>query len=91
MDNVYKFADYTKESTLVVGADGQVVKQVISYYKDVYPEKYELTEGGAKFSWVIKDDETKVAVLSGLVDEALVEQVVALFRAQKGGVDELAS
>jgi hypothetical protein len=76
---VISFAEFTKENVYKVSADGKFEKQEWSYYKDSYPEKYDLVDGEKKltsFSWVIKQHDVKIAVLSDKVDEASVKKIV---------------
>jgi hypothetical protein len=77
--NVISFSDFTKENVYKVSPEGKFEKQEWSCYKDVYPEKYDLVDGEKKpdsFSWVIKQNDTKIAVLSDTVDQDSINKIM---------------
>jgi hypothetical protein len=88
--NVISFSEFTKENVYKLSPEGNMEKQEWSSYKDVYPEKYDLVDGVKKadsFSWVIKQNDTKIAVLSDKVDQETVNKVVELL--SKGSGDKI--
>jgi hypothetical protein len=83
---VISFAEFTKENVYKVSPEGKFEKQEWSYYKDSYPEKYDLVDGEKKltsFAWVIKQNDTKMAVVSDKVDEETIKQMVEVLSAEK--------
>ena len=84
---VYTFAEYTKENVLKVGDDGKYELQDWCYYKDVYPDKYDMDRED-EFTWIIKHKDKKIAVISGLIGE---EEIKKIMETIKKGYDDIST
>jgi hypothetical protein len=83
---VVTFAEFTKENVYKVSPDGKFEKQEWSYYKDAYPEKYDLVDGEkqlSSFAWVIKQNDTKIATVSDKIDEETIKKMVDVLSTEK--------
>ncbi len=73
-NRVLSFSDYTKESTYKMGANGMELQEW-SYYKDHYPEKYDMPKE-EQFVWIIKHKEKKMIIVNSTISEDKVKTIL---------------
>lgn len=74
LSKVLSFYDYTKESSFKIGPNG-IEEMEWYYYKDHYPEKYEMPKED-KFVWVIKYKEKKMFIVNSFIPEDKVKNIL---------------